>query len=542
MFKNKSKSFMIMVVFLIIASFSVGDLLSQRVNTSGFSNNNVGWVGDTPISNVEFLKYKEYLSTKNKDITNNEVMRKLGERKAVLFYAENQLNIKINDEKIKEYILLQEQFLTDGIFDKDKYFSYLKEVNMTPSLYESLLRESFVLQDVLVLTDIRNNSERSAEILSESIFQVLEVEMHEMNYLWQDVSFEKEAVLDDYKNNQDDYYSIPEFKVGVEIYSLDDYYKKMYESKKGNIEKVFDMRQILVSEESVKNEIMKDVNEDNFIDLVSEYSIDSSSSREGGLIEGLKESELTPEFKSAFDTNSVGDIFFVRSSIGYHIIKIEKELGSDMTFDDYVKSYKSVLDKSFSSDVENGLLEVSETNQFTLSTNALSLMFDESFVEVGESKFIKQDITIEKITVQSKTKSSNLKIDKKSDWEQIESIYETKLKLRNAIELSKNPEKLKELNNDWILSSKIEINKNALLPQELKDSMYSSKLNEINDLLIGDKYFVFKVVKEFSLETKTDDVKNLINNMYNIESGHILIKEAKKLYPIKISKDLHQDN
>jgi len=64
-----------------------------------------------------------------------------------------------------------------------------------------------------------------------------------------------------------------------------------------------------------------------FADLAKTYSVDGSKDQ-GGSMPAFARGAMVPEFENAAFDGSVGDLKVVKSQFGYHIMKIEKQIGS----------------------------------------------------------------------------------------------------------------------------------------------------------------------------------------------------------------------
>ncbi len=65
----------------------------------------------------------------------------------------------------------------------------------------------------------------------------------------------------------------------------------------------------------------------NFAELAKNYSVDGSKDK-GGELGTFARGTMVPEFENAAFDGSTGDIKVVKSQFGYHVIKIEKQIGS----------------------------------------------------------------------------------------------------------------------------------------------------------------------------------------------------------------------
>lgn len=537
MINFKSKTTMLMITCVIGASFSLSNFFSTPSSYMDFSNENVGWVGEEPIKNIDFLKYKELLKTQDPNISNEDIIKKIGERKATILYGRNHLNLRVTDDEVRTEIRENELFQVDGKFNPQIYKSHLSEVKITPKSYEESVRENLLLEKLIKITDIRNDSKASQKVLSDSLFQVLNLDLYEARYKFQEVETpSEEDILSKYNEHRDVFIEDFSYEASVQKFEAnDDFFKKEWEKYKKNPENIFDIKQILVNSEKDFMLITSKLKEgEDFDQLLKTYSIDKSSFSNDGLIEGLKEKELTPDFVKGL--NSDQDIFTAKSSLGYHIVKRVSKVTEDISLDYFKKYFEQDLLSRFKEQVKNNNLKPKINYDISLSKlSAKDLLGDN--ISVGSETILGDNFVLEKIIVKKINQSRFLNIENKNDYKQIVEIVKNQNKLKNAISLSLNIEN-EYKKHKWIKKDVIEINKNSELPQELKDVIFTTEIGQKNDLILGDKYYVFIVNEQKHLKTKDKDFKNIMDYMYNLESGYLLIDEALKYYPVKIVKKL----
>lgn len=536
----KHKATIFTITFLIIASFCLGSVYEFKDDFNTFSNDDVGWSGNKPIKNVEFLKYKELLSKEKPLIKNQDVIKKIGERYSLLQYAKNEMNILVSDEAVIQEISNDKKFFANGKFDKEIYLKHLKEYNMTPKYYETNVKENLTLKELLKLTNLSSLSSKSNELSLKSLFQVLNIDLYEVNYLFQD-SFpvDRKDIIEYYENNKSEFLTPVSYSIKIDKYEKSkEYIDEKYQNYKNNPIVVYDIKQILVNSNDDIVKIKGLLETNSFEDLAKEYSIDKVSSVNGGLIDGIREEELTPEFRNGLKSIDLGETFVTRSGLGYHLIKKEKVLDENIDIETYKKYFDKEINETFYSDIENDLIKPSVNENIVILKDTLNELFNNN-IEENNSKIIGQGDYLEKMTIIEKIESEQLDVNDINDFFLIKNYYENKMKLEKALKLSFNIEKeyLKKENN-FISKKSITINKNTNLPQELLDLIYTTKIGERNDIIINNKYYVFDILSEQVLEVKNKEFLKIINTIYNYESGYLLIDEAKKKYPIKISKNL----
>ena len=540
--KSKNKTGMIILTCLIAASFSISTVFTDNIGGVDFSNDNVAWSGNLPIKNTEFLRYKQFLSQENPNITNKDVIEKIAERYSIIQYAENQLNIVALDENIIKEIKNDKKFQVNGVFVPSVYEKHLKSLAMTPQAYEKNVRENLQLNELILLTKIRNDSKKSQELLMSSLFETLDVDIYEMSYTYQDddqVHIDLQKLRDYYKENTSVFNTNLSYNVEIEKYNITNEFRKSeWERFKKNPDTMYDIQQIVLNSEEDLEKAKELIKTKDFGDIAELMSIDKSSASVGGLIKDLKSVELTPDFKKGLVDNEVGGTFVAKSSIGYHLVKKVKGYDQNISFEDFKDKFNNRINSNFRTMIENKEIKYSLKENMSLSESSLYSILKKD-IKVGDTHILGDNESLERLVVSKENSVRKLNIKDQEDMKMITLIYKNHLKLKNAISLSIEIEKgnIENMPN-WILHTKTNLRKDSKLDDKIKDAIFTSPVGKMRDLLINDKYFVFKINKVNKPETKTKEFSDVINRMYDYESGALLINEAKKLYPIKMSKKL----
>ncbi|WDI78385.1 SurA N-terminal domain-containing protein [Candidatus Purcelliella pentastirinorum] len=101
----------------------------------------------------KFLKLKKDKNFINKIQTNiieqfiNEILLKQYTKK---------LNFKITDDKIKNFILNDESFKINGLFNNNKYLIILKKINLTVNQYIKILKDKILIKEII--ENIKNSN------------------------------------------------------------------------------------------------------------------------------------------------------------------------------------------------------------------------------------------------------------------------------------------------------------------------------------------------------------------------------------------------
>lgn len=539
MFKFKNSNITTIVLCGIVLSFSVGGLVSTGFESSN-SNDTVGWAGNTPIKNYEFEKYRTILESENPKIKPQEVIKKIAERKALLNYATDYMNLRVSDESLSKYIKGLSIYQENGVFDQNKYLNEIKKTNLAVSDYEKVLRENLLLQNLMTETLLTNTSQKSLSILKDSVFNEKEVKFYSIDYTKIPVDINIDEMKKSYNENTDYYKTNPSFETTtLNLYKDDDYYKNAYEKYKLNPINIYKTKQILVKNEETKDNIINKINKNNFNDFVVKYSIDSYSKLNNGNIGYLRETEFTPEFKTAFNNKNTNSIFFVKSPLGYHILMIDKKINKDITLEEYKNIFKNDIDNEYKEKiVKNEKLNLQKTNEFPIFKDELEAL-------LGKEKVIKGDRVIgnfakyiQVIKVGEEIPTRKLDINNKNDYELIKNLYKKRLQIIKGYEITNKIEAGKNIDYPWLKVFSKNITKKSDLDQKYIDLIYSTPIDKFNDYIDGNNIVLFKVEKNKKMNIKNLKFQDLMKNIYFLESGNILLQETKDLYPIKINKNL----
>ncbi|MGA1864387.1 MAG: peptidyl-prolyl cis-trans isomerase [bacterium] len=269
----------------------------------------------------------------------------------ILFYKAMEWGVQVPVEEVTDYIKAIPIFQVNGVFSADRYHQVLDMQRLTSQKFENDIRKhllfkkiqervtgGFKISDQEIMEEfVKKNEKIRADYISipfEKFSSQVKTSLEELKEYY-------ESHLDQYKMGERRsveylFVSPRDFQEDAEVtdQEVEDYYK-MHESQ-FYVKKKIKASHILLSvpkdaspeqEEKIKEkalDLLKKIeNGEDFHELAKTFS-DCPSSKRGGDLGYFEKGKMDPEFeKTAFALN-VGEVSqVVRSSFGYHIIKVE---------------------------------------------------------------------------------------------------------------------------------------------------------------------------------------------------------------------------
>jgi peptidyl-prolyl cis-trans isomerase D len=358
--RRKAGSWMIKTIIFLIAVVFV----FWGVNVRDQATGTIASVNGEPISLDEYNRtydnLKEQVRNRLGNRLNDEMIASLGLRKQALnqliekklmLMEAKKLNFRITDEELETAIKGIEAFQTDGVFDIRKYNSILNRIRFTPETFELEQKEGML-------------SDKLRSFITENV-KVSDLEAREY-FEYQDASVDIDFVLfptERYKNikpNDDDikayfekhketYKTKPRLKAQYVHFNPDSFKSEVkidndelldyYETNRNEFytPKTVEASHILIKvakdasamdvEKAKKRatDIMKMAKQGkNFADLAKKYSEGPTRFNGGSLGAFRKESMVKPFSDKAFSMKPGQISEPVRTSFGWHIIKVDK--------------------------------------------------------------------------------------------------------------------------------------------------------------------------------------------------------------------------
>lgn len=202
-----------------------------------------------------------------------------------------------------------------------------------------------------VIEFIQSMGENGTQFLSSEGMKIIANEMINQELLYLDAVDSKLHETDEFilqleesKRNLLKNYAMYTLFKDIEITEED--IKKYYDENNDKMKSsyTYDADHILVDSEEKAEDLMKEVNADNFADLANKYSSCPSKERGGNLGE-FGSGQMVKEFDEALEEMEIGDIRGpIKTQFGYHIIKLnDKKLAMESTYENMKDQLKSQL-------------------------------------------------------------------------------------------------------------------------------------------------------------------------------------------------------
>ncbi len=380
--RNKRTAQIVMVIIIIPFVFFGVDYYFRGVGTDG----DVAKVGDIRISPQAFeakLREQQNMARQQMGEMYDPAMFNTPEtRFAVLnqMITENLLlkkaaddYFRVSDQKVFDTINGIPAFQQDGKFSPDLYKQVLLQQNMTPALFEHLVRSEFL---VTPLTEAVQAGELSAVSTAERYYQLAGEKREVALVNLETADFAKQVKIGDeeieaYYNQNPQAFQSPE-TVSVEYVKLskaellgkiavtDAQLREAYERDKKRYEQpeTRDAAHILIAvakeaSDAQKNEARKKAEDilakakaapGTFATLAKEFSQDPGSAAQGGELGTVALGSFVKPFENAvFDAKESGIVGPVETDYGYHIIRVTIHPAKQLPFNEVKSRIKDDL-------------------------------------------------------------------------------------------------------------------------------------------------------------------------------------------------------
>jgi peptidyl-prolyl cis-trans isomerase D len=271
--------------------------------------------------------------------------------KALMLQAAEKLNLTVSDEELAKFIRNIGAFQTAGAFDNRRYIDALNRNRLTPEAFEVQQREALILDK---LQSLITGSIKVSDFEARQWFIWNNTEV-DIDYLvsepqrYKDIKLTDEEIRNYFDQHKDSYKTDPTIRVRYLYFKPEDYAARVtlseddirdyYESHldEFRIPKTVEARQILIKvdqnataeeDESARKraeEIFKLAKEgQDFAELARKYS-EGPTKAKGGYLGTFRREEMAKPFSDKAFSMKAGEISEpVRTSYGWHIIKVEK--------------------------------------------------------------------------------------------------------------------------------------------------------------------------------------------------------------------------
>lgn len=265
----------------------------------------------------------------------------------LLQQAANKLGLRVSDEQIKQAIISETAFHTDGKFDNQKYLAILRQLGYQPEVFSEIMRKD------LVTNQLVNGLVSSEFVMSDEVSQLaqLQEQTRDIQYkiiaaepFTKKVTITDEQAKDFYQANQADFMS-PEMislayvdlnvadlakHIKVSDNDAQAYYtehKASYSTPEKRlaahilIAKTDDEAADKAKADKIYQQLKQGAD---FAKLAKQDSSDQFSAEKGGELDWFEKGVMQPSFDEAlFEIPTKGDISpVVKTDFGYHIIKL----------------------------------------------------------------------------------------------------------------------------------------------------------------------------------------------------------------------------
>ncbi|WP_331774005.1 peptidylprolyl isomerase [Sulfurospirillum sp. 1612] len=273
---------------------------------------------------------------------------------ALLLNFANDMGFIVLKKDIENALIQDKNFQTDGVFDKNKYYSLLKAQRMTPKEYENSLKKELLLNKLQAVLNLPI-SKQEIEVFGSSIFMQDKLNVSVLSINPRDIVIKTEALKKFWEQHKQAYmtkkkYILDTIKVALDPAAPDtEALKKFWESKK-----------YLYKDKEGKLLSFEDANAKVTID----FKLKASKQKALETYLKLKKGEITPTgTKTVYDDDTAFPLKTLRvlnqgqvmkpiaMSDGYLIAKLKQVLmPREMTFEEanaqVTKDYRQTLLKS----------------------------------------------------------------------------------------------------------------------------------------------------------------------------------------------------
>ncbi|MGA1839573.1 MAG: peptidylprolyl isomerase [bacterium] len=365
--RKNVKSFGVQIVIIVVVAAFIGTIFlvwghGGKQERQGMV---IAKVYDSEITypeyQQEFIQLTQQYRNIYKDQWSDELAAKLDLKRMafdnivnyyILFYKAMEWGIQVPAEEVTDYIKKAFPiFQVNGVFSADRYHQVLDMQRLTPQKFENNIRK------LLLFKKIQERVTGGFKISDQEIMEEFAKKNEKIRADYISIPFEKfssqvktslEELKEYYESHLDKYnlgerrsveylfVSPKDFQEDAEIsdQEVEDYYK-MHEGQ-FYVKKKIKASHILFSvpndtspeqEEKIKEkalDLLKKIeNGEDFHELAKTFS-DCPSSKRGGDLGYFEKGKMDPEFEKAAFALNVGEVSqVVRSSFGYHIIKVE---------------------------------------------------------------------------------------------------------------------------------------------------------------------------------------------------------------------------
>ncbi len=341
--------------------------------------------------------------------------------------------ITLSQEQIDQIIVNQPFFHRDGKFDERGYLAAIRRAGFSPQGYRRYILDNF--QRETYLTAVRDATFYTRDMLDQYVDWQYQKRHYSYLHLPVDSFVEEQAIGEEqlrnfYAENVDDYYEPDYFRINSILITPDkaitkisydeqdirstyrDLYGYLYDAQLIGIRHIFfespdaSDDTFMVQAEELKKEIN---NRDDFVRLVEQWSQDTLTKGDGGILGEIPATELPPEFLEAVRASSDNPLGPLRTPFGVHLLWVDNRSAINAptfeeAYDELVTDYiYNQLDETLLSEAEAiadelfvnpDLDQVADITGYELETSDL-ITLDSDYVQSLGQEFIDELLLLE---------------------------------------------------------------------------------------------------------------------------------------------------
>lgn len=341
------------IIGLLILSFAVWGMDAV---IGGFSGEpEVATVNGQDITEREFLRLVQLESQRrlsametpdpsllNEDQIRRDVLDTLIQE-AILTQDADSQGLALTDADIDALIVQNPQFQVDGVFNRDRFVSMVRNVGMGVMEFREAMRRNYVINQ------IRAGITQSGLANPDAVHQLLQIQYQTRDFRTLQIPADSvasgvqvtDAEIEDYYQQHPDEYRLPEQvdaayivlslgsvadSIRISDEELQAYYEQRSQDFAGEERRA---AHILIEDNDQAEETLAsirarlDAGED-FADLAREYSIDTATASRGGELGYAGRGIYDPDFEEALFALQPGEVSApVKTSFGIHLIRLE---------------------------------------------------------------------------------------------------------------------------------------------------------------------------------------------------------------------------
>ncbi|MFW1806386.1 SurA N-terminal domain-containing protein [Acinetobacter ursingii] len=321
--------------------------------------------------------------------------------RTVLLQQAEKLGISLSDGQIEKMLAQQPSFQENGKFSQTLYENYLRSVGMTSQALITSLRQDHALK---MLTSSINGTAlvSKADINQIATLQTEQRTLHlasiKLDDYKKDITVSNQEISDYYNKHQNSFKQVASVDVDYVVLSpvqvvtnapvtdaeLQQAYKAFVEKQQKDAKR--DVKHILITTDArsdaeaqkLANDVYAKISAGtlSFTDAAQQYSDDTSSKNEGGLLAAYQPGVFSAEFDQAVNSLGNGQISKpVKTQYGYHIIEANTATATIASFESEKARLTAEVQKSKAANAYSDA--VNRLNEMVVSSDDLTAITQE---------------------------------------------------------------------------------------------------------------------------------------------------------------------